>query len=258
MADGGDKTGDAGDRGKGAIAALRIAAVFLTRLPVRAPDGNLASAVGVFPVVGAIVGLPAGLAGSAALLLGLPPLAAALIAIFVLALLTGALHEDGLADFADGLAGNSTEESIRIMRDSHIGAFGVLALIFGVGLRATALAAIADPDALWRIFAAAAVLSRTAMPLVMVWLPRASATGLATSAGTPRPGDVLFAVAIGLPIAVLLLGWSAVPAVLAVATAVVGMAMLARRRLGGYTGDVLGAVQQAAETAVLLVLAAAI
>lgn len=251
-------TGGGGSGTNGATASLRIAGMFLTRLPIRAPGGELAAAVGAFPLVGLAVGAVAGGGYFLAALAGLPPLACALIALLVMALLTGALHEDGLADFADGLAGRSSDDSIRIMRDSHIGAFGVLALVFSVGLRAAALSAIADPEAAMRALTVAAVLSRASMPPVMAWVPRASVTGLAAAAGKPGRGGVLFAIASGILIAAGLIELVAIPAFAASAIAAAGVAILARRRLGGYTGDVLGAVQQAAETAVLLAIATAV
>lgn len=251
-----DTTG--GGQSGGVVASLRVAAMFLTRLPVRAPHAAVGSAVGAFPLVGLLVGMVGGGGFALAAAAGLPPFACALSALAVAALVTGALHEDGLADCADGLAGKTAEDSIRIMRDSRIGAFGVLALIFSVGLRASALASVEDPDTAWRVFAAAAVLSRAAMPPVMFLLPRASATGLAASAGLPRFGGVVLAAASGLLIAALIVGRPAVLAVTVTVLASGAVAMLARRRLGGYTGDVLGAVQQTVETTVLLAIAAAV
>jgi len=257
MRDEQDTTGGGRESGGGA-ASLRVAAMFLTRLPVRAPHAAVGGAVGAFPLVGLLVGSLGGAGFALAAAAGLPPLASALAALAATVLVTGALHEDGLADCADGLAGKGAEDSIRIMRDSHIGAYGVLALLFSVGLRIAALAAIAEPGAALRALVAAAILSRAAMPPVMLVLPRASADGLAASAGTPGRGGVAVAVAGGLLLAVVFAGPPAVPAILVAALAASAVAMLARRRLGGYTGDVLGAVQQAVETAVLLAIAATV
>lgn len=251
-----DTTG--GGQSGGVVASLRVAAMFLTRLPVRAPHAAVGSAVGAFPLVGLLVGMVGGGGFALGAAAGLPPYASALSALVVAALVTGALHEDGLADWADGLAGKTAEDSIRIMRDSHIGAFGVLALIFSVGLRASALASVEDPETAFRVFAAAAVLSRAAVPAVMFLLPRASVTGLAASAGQPRFGGVVFAAAAGLVIAVVIVGRPAIYAVIAAILVTSAVAMLARRRLGGYTGDVLGAVQQTVETTVLLAIAAVV
>src|SRR5579864_5025125 len=119
---------------------LLIAAAFLTRMPIPTPavlPGRLAQASWAFPLVGVGVGLLGGLAYAFAAWLGLPTLAAALIAVAGTAALTGALHEDGLADTADGFGGGATPEAkLTIMRDSRNGAYGVLALIFSVALRA--------------------------------------------------------------------------------------------------------------------------
>ena len=120
--------------------------------------------------------------------------------------MTGALHEDGLADTADGLAGHNAEESIRIMRDSRSGGYGVLAMIFSVGLRATALAAIADPLAVVLAMTAVGAASRAAMPAVMLALPRATSTGLGAAAGKPAAADTFFGIAIAALLALALLG----------------------------------------------------
>ena len=237
------------------LSAPVVAARFLTRLPVRGPQAELAGAVIAFPLVGIVVGALGGGAFWLAALAGLPPLACALVALAATAILTGALHEDGLADTADGLAGQTPDDSIRIMRDSRIGGYGVLAMIFSVGLRAAALAALADPLPVVLAMAAAGAISRAAMPVVMLALPRAAATGLAAAAGKPEILDMLFGVgAAALLVLVLLEPVEALATLVAATVATLVIAALARRRLGGYTGDILGAVQQMAEIAALLAL----
>jgi adenosylcobinamide-GDP ribazoletransferase len=239
------------------LSAPAVAVMFLTRLPVRGPQVELAGAVVAFPLVGILVGAMGGGAFWLATLAGLPPLACALIALAVTAILTGALHEDGLADAADGLAGHSPEDSIRIMRDSRTGGYGVLAMVFSVGLRVTALAAIANPLAVVLAMTAVGAVSRAAIPVVMLALPRATSTGLGAAAGKPAVADTLFGITVAALLALALLGLVGALAILAAATvATLVIAALARRRLGGYTGDILGAVQQAAEIAALLTLAA--
>ena len=240
------------------LSAPAVAAMFLTRLPVRGPQVELAGAVVAFPLVGILVGAMGGGAFWLAALAGLPPLACALIALAVTAILTGALHEDGLADTADGLAGHTAEESIRIMRDSRTGGYGVLAMVFSVGLRATALAAIGNPLAVVMAMAAVGAMSRSAMPAVMLALPRATSTGLGAAAGKPAVADTLFGITVAALLALALLGLVGALAILAAATvATLVIAALARRRLGGYTGDSLGAVQQGVEIAALLALVVA-
>lgn len=255
--------------------APAVAAMFLTRLPIRAPGTGLAGAVSAFPLVGLLVGALGGCVYWLTAALNLPPLAGGLLAVAAMAVLTGALHEDGFADMADGLAGKTIEDSIRIMRDSGTGAFGVLALTVGVGLRAATIAAIAAPVTLTKIgnvtaaaetiadpkaalFAllAAGALSRAALPVIMHRLPLATGSGQAARAGKPLAVDVGIALFIAILATLLLLGpRDAIVAVLAGAAAALAVAFIARRRLGGHTGDVLGATQQATEIAVLLAIA---
>jgi adenosylcobinamide-GDP ribazoletransferase len=143
------------------------------------------------------------------------------------------------------------------MRDSRSGAFGVLALIFSVGLRATALVAIGSPIEAGLALIAAHAASRAGLPVIMRWLVPARADGLGAMAGMPGPAPMLVALAIGIFVALGMLG----PVRGAVALVVSGMAVaatavLARRQIGGYTGDVLGAFQQIGEIVMLLVAAA--
>lgn len=241
------------------LSAPAVAAMFLTCLPVRAPQAELAGAVVAFPLIGILVGVLGGGAFWLAALAGLPVLACALVALVVTAIATGALHEDGLADAADGITGKTAEDAIRIMRDSRIGSYGVLALIFSVGLRAAALAAIANPLAVVLAMMAVGVVSRAALPPVMLALPTASSTGLGATAGKPAVVDTAFGIGLSGLLGILLLGpVGALAILLAAFISTFAVAALARRRLGGYTGDVLGAVQQAAEIAALLALVAAL
>jgi adenosylcobinamide-GDP ribazoletransferase len=235
---------------------LRIALGFLTRLPVGAP-GCLAAAAWAFPAVGVVVGLIAALAHQAALWLSLPPLAAAVLAVTAGLLATGALHEDGLADLADGFGGGRDRAAkLAIMRDSRIGSFGVLALVLSVLLRVAALAALPSPGWVAAALVAGHALSRAPLPAVML-LPPARADGLAVAAGRPAPGGAAAAALIGLAAGLLALGLAGGLAAAAVAAlAALAVAMLARRQIGGHTGDVLGAVQQVAEAGVLLAAAA--
>jgi adenosylcobinamide-GDP ribazoletransferase len=243
---------------------LAVGFVFLTRLPIRPrgalPDDAVVRAAWTFPLAGAVVGLAGAAAAGAAGLLGLPPLAGALLAIAATMAMTGALHEDGLADTADGLGGGRTRErKLEIMKDSRIGSYGVLALVIGVGLRAAALGELmADP---WPHLAAALVAahagSRALLPFAMRSLPPARPDGLAASIGVPSSAAAMTAVVLG-TVAVFwalgdrlgLLGF------VAAALGMVAVGVLAHRQLGGYTGDVLGAAQQVGET--MLLLAAAI
>ena len=240
---------------------LKVAALFLTRFPVRL-DGtatmrDLAGAVYAFPLVGAAVGLLGGLAFTAATWLGLPSLPAALLAIVAMLLATGALHEDGLADTADGLgAGTDRARALEIMGDSRIGSFGALALLLSVLARLIALAPMWDPRTVTAVLVASGMASRALMGVVMLLQPSAKASGLAAAAGRPEPVRVMLGSFIAIAGAVALLPLpEATAALLAATAASLLLATWLGRRLGGCTGDTLGAVQQTAEIAFLLAVA---
>lgn len=235
---------------------LKTAVAFLTRLPVAFAEAPpiLARAAFAFPLVGLLVG---GF-GAAVLLagerFGLPPLAGALLALAGQALMTGGLHEDGLADVADGFGGGATpERKLEIMRDSRIGSYGVLAVVFSVTLRAAALAGIGPAAA---ALVAAGAASRGFLPLLMRTLPAVRSDGLGKGAGEPTALGTAAAVALGLGISLAALGLHGLEAWLAGMLAAAALAAIARAQVGGQTGDVLGAAQQVSEIAFLLTLAA--
>ncbi|WP_452003380.1 adenosylcobinamide-GDP ribazoletransferase [Azospirillum largimobile] len=239
-----------------------LALVFLTRLPfppigpLDGPlaDGAAARAMGWFPLVGALVGLAGGAVFALAALLNLPPLAGALLALAATVRLTGGLHEDGAADVADGFGGGrDLARKLEIMRDSRVGSYGVLALVFSVGIRAAALAALPVPAAVAALVAAGA-LSRCGLAAMARVLSPARRDGLAAAQGRPAMATVLLALVFGIAIAAVALGGLALPAMAASLLGVAAVGALARRHLGGQTGDVLGASQQVAEAAVLLTL----
>lgn len=239
-----------------------VAVGFLSRLPVRTPDagepGRLARASRAFPLAGALVGA----IGAAVLVLAdslsLPWLASALLAIGAMALVTGALHEDGLADCADGLAGGGDRAArLAIMRDSRLGTFGAVALVLILGLRAAALAALLGVGMGGAALIAAASLSRAALPPLMRALPPARSDGLGHQAGRPAQDQVMVATILGALFAVLFLpAAAALAGIAAAAASVTWLAWQARAKLGGQTGDVLGAAALVAETAFLLASAA--
>ena len=175
----------------------------------------------------------------------------------MLILVTGALHEDGLADFADGLGGSTREQSLAIMRDHRIGSYGVIALILSLAIRITAIAVIAETAAVAAALIAAGAASRLAAVLVMATLPAARADGLSASVG--RPSGALAAAALGVA---LVISWLLLPfgtaliAVITAAAAALAIGAIASARLGGQTGDVLGAVVVLAECLALTALAA--
>jgi len=243
------------------VKGLLGAVSFLTRVPVgggiRKPR-ELAGSVPWFPVVGAGVGLAeAGVYAGARVLL--PPLVAATLAVVAGILVTGALHEDGLGDTADAFAGGTDRDStVRILKDPRLGTFGVLAVTASLLLRVAAVAALAPAAALAALPAAGA-LSRAAAVAAMTALPAATDTGLGASyvAALSRPRAIAGAAA-GLVVAVALLGVAALWAAAAAGLAAALLGRLAVRRLGGVTGDILGAIQQVGEMLVLLAAVAAV
>jgi len=239
------------------LGELHLAFAFLTRLPLppvgMLPNGVLAPSMWVFPLVGAAVGaIGAGVYALADV--ALPKTLAALLAIAATILVTGAMHEDGLADVADGFGGGADRDAkLAIMKDSRIGSFGLLAVTLGLLLRVGALASLASPGLVAGAMIAAHALSRATIPVVMQGLMPARQTGLGASAGQPDVRIAGIAATVGLAIAALVLPvGAAVAASSAAALAAAVMAGLALQQVGGQTGDVLGAVEQLAETAALL------
>jgi adenosylcobinamide-GDP ribazoletransferase len=246
---------------RGIFAGFAAATAFFTRIPVATPASHvepLANAGWAFPLVGAGIGGVAALAFLLAQLLGLGDWPAAVLAVLAGIVLTGALHEDGLADTADGLiGGHDPDHRLAIMRDSRHGTFGVMAIVLSVLLRAAALAEIGEPIHAGLALIAANAASRAALPCAMLMLAPARAEGLGAAAGRPSMSLAVAALAIGLLVSLAALG----PALGLVAIGLTGAAMfalgvLARRRIGGYTGDVLGAFQQVGEIVMLLTAAA--
>jgi adenosylcobinamide-GDP ribazoletransferase len=236
------------------VKGLAVAAAFLTRIPIPvevSSDDELGGAVPWFPVVGAGIGAVVGAVAWVGLGVELPPLVAAGVAVAASLLLTGAFHEDGLADTFDGLgSGRSDSEAVEIMRDSRIGAFGAAALTVALLLQAATLAAIPQRELITMMTAAHAA-SRSLAVIAML-LPAGAHSGLgADYARTAHPVGITIGAAGGLGIAAALLladGWIMLPAVATGAA----VALWARHRIGGVTGDVLGAVQQVTMLTILV------
>lgn len=230
--------------------ALALALRFLTRIPIPGEDParfgeDIGRALVLFPLVGALVGALAAIP----LLLGaaLWPLPVAiLLALAAEARLTGALHEDAVADLCDALGGGRTvEDRLRILRDSRVGAYGALALLLAVGLRALGLDAAGTPARAAAVLVVAGGFGRLVMLAAMAAIPTVPGRpGLAAGVG-PHAGwrGVALAAAILLP--VLALGAWLSPAgmaaaILAGAGFVVWFRRLLMRHLGGATGDSIG------------------
>ena len=240
---------------------FKTAVAFLTRLPMPHPDGampqNFVRAHRMFPVVGALIGAAVGLLCLGLRYLGVPDLAAAALALGGSAIVTGALHEDGLADVADGFGGGRNPESkLEIMRDSRLGTYGAVVLLVSFAAKLSALAAIPDGYVVPALIAAHA-LARGILPFMSLNLPYARNDGLARNAGQPDLSTAGFAIIFALLLALLSLSWSnALLSALAAALSGLGIAWLAQRQIGGQTGDVLGGAEQVGETAILVLLAA--
>lgn len=240
------------------LALLACAIQFLTRLPVpqlKAFETDwLTRSARYFPLAGQVVGALAALVLVAASQVW-PPWIAALLAVGSGLLVTGALHEDGLADSADGLFGGRTPEvRVAIMKDSRIGAFGVLALGMVLGLKVAGLAALPPTTAAVALVAAHGF-GRAAAAVTMWATPYAPAgrpTRWTPSAAGVRGWEAVVAVGLSLWPLVLMEPSAAIAAVLGGAMASAAGARLAQRRLGGHTGDVLGAVEQLGEVGFLL------
>ncbi|HVI67621.1 MAG TPA: adenosylcobinamide-GDP ribazoletransferase [Bradyrhizobium sp.] len=243
------------------LADLRIGISLCTRVPLApaAPvdDGEVARASWTFPIAGFVVGLVGAFVYWLAVRLHVPPEPAAVLALTATVLVTGAMHEDGLADTADALGGSTRERKLQIMRDSRIGTFGTAALALSFLLRWTALAEIAemaDARAIAIALIVAHTASRAVLPAFMYLVPPARADGLSTSAGRPPQQSVV--VSLGLGILCLLFAFGpklATIALLMLALAALVLARLAVRQIGGQTGDVLGAQEQIGEAILLLI-----
>ncbi len=259
---------------------------FLSRLPVRSKSTpatpDFRKTASTFPVAGLIIALPAALILWLALLTGLPPIVGAILAFLVLALTTGGLHEDGLADVADGFFGGHTKtQKLKIMRDSRIGTYGTLALIFAIGLKSTLvawLAQITDATTAAIVFLCVESLSRAAMLYPWSALPSARnatqnqgqenqekhekpAASLSARYGTPNRETCLKGIALCLPTLLLLWWttgfWPLIAALVMMALATLALTRFSQQQIGGHTGDTLGATQQISELGLLLGLAAA-
>lgn len=201
-----------------------------------------------------MVGLLGGLMFLVCNWIGLPVWLSAAAAIVATYLATGGLHEDGLADIADGFGGGADRErKLAIMRDSRIGSYGVAAMAFSILIRVGAVASFVETEFVVAVLVAAGAVSRSAIGPVMASLPTARADGLSASAGRPSQMQAWTGVATAFVIGMFVIGFSEILlAMCTVGFVVVGFAFLSRRQIGGQTGDVLGAVTQISEIGVLV------
>ena len=247
---------------KGLITDFGTSLAFCTRLPlVHSALGEgtgIARASWAFPLVGAVVGAFGALVYWLADGLYLDPILSGILAVAATLLITGALHEDGLGDTADGFgASASRERKLDIMRDSEIGAYGTCALILSFMLRTGALVSLAEPRLVALALIAAHAGARGTLPVFMRLVPNARRDGLSAGAGTPPQSSALMAALLGLVTVLLCFGLgAALIAGVLLAAVMALMAWLCIRQIGGQTGDVLGALEQVSEILILLVAAA--
>jgi adenosylcobinamide-GDP ribazoletransferase len=228
----------------------------LTRLRTRG-GRDTARAIPWMPVVGALIGFASGVVYWAAHVF-LSSLISASLAITASILLTGALHEDGLADVADAFGARvDRARAIEIMQDPHHGTYGILALLISAALRIAAVAAMAPATAVVALTVAHALARAGAIGLMARMRPAPGST-LGASYKNPKTAKatlagILFALALGLAT----LGIWAFPAAAVVFASIAIAGLLAQQKLGGFTGDVLGATEQLAEVGILLLVASA-
>lgn len=188
--------------------------------------------------------------------LGFPAAVGAAWTLVASLLLTGGLHEDGLADTADGFGGGNTRtRKLEIMRDSRIGSYGASALMLSLGIRGASVAALRQPEAVFSALVAAGALGRGALLGLLCLLRPARQEGLGASLGRIRPLASAVGLALAVACAMALGGSRGMAAITTACVAALVVAALAWRQVGGYTGDVLGAGEQVVECAVLTILA---
>lgn len=236
----------------GRASEIRLAFALLSRFPVGSVPGDvpaMAATGWAWPLVGLAVGAVTALVGSLGIWIGLTPLMAAFLALAAGALATGAMHEDGLADVADGFGGGRDRaRRLEIMRDSRVGSYGVLALILATGFRAAGVTGAAEAGMLWPSLIGLAAASRAGLPLALHLMPAARSDGLGRATGGAE-GPARAALLLG-ALCLLPLGLGAAMAVaVAMGLTALALAVLALRQIGGQTGDVMGAMQVLTECA---------
>ncbi len=236
---------------------IRLGMMTLTRLPMGKwplqPDATLSRSIWTYPLAGAVVGALSGGAFLLATLARLPPPLCATLALVVNVLVTGSFHEDGLADFFDGIGGGQDRaRKLEIMRDSRIGTYGAVALILSFLVRWAAISALVLPENVLAVWTAVGALSRAGIVVPLGLLSPARPDGLGVQAASPPTAAVLVAALVALAIAVFALHWHALPLFAVVLLISLFVTATADVQLGGFTGDVLGACALIGEAAALV------
>lgn len=236
--------------------SLLAALQFLTRVPIRLRrEPSLSKTVAWFPLAGALIGAAVGGVAAGMWHLTSPPVAAA-VAVTVGLLITGAFHEDGLGDVADAFGGGWTvERRLEILKDSRHGTYGVTAICASIVLRIIALGAMPGPLDMFTAAVVAHTMARVAAVAMAGSMQLATNTGLGADYGrSTTPVRAIAGCGAGLAVTFLAVGWWVAPMAGAAAVAALATGLLARRKIGGISGDVLGAAEQVAECLCLVVL----
>ncbi|WMS42057.1 adenosylcobinamide-GDP ribazoletransferase [Acuticoccus sp. MNP-M23] len=242
---------------------VTTALAFFSRFPVPARfcGEPLLQSLPMAPLAGVLIALPAAALMVVAHWMGAQPLLSAALATVAMVIATGALHEDGLADCADGFWGGATRERrLEIMHDSRVGTYGVLALVAGVLLKVAILQTALSGGVLFAALSliASAAAARAVALYAWTGLGPARADGLAVAVGRPTISTFRNALLVAIAVTAVLTVWWAplgfVLAAMAAAAAAKGCASLADAKIGGHTGDVIGAGIIVADLSYLLVL----
>ena len=235
---------------------LKIAISLLSRIPLHNEAQHLISRgpnhLWAFPIVGTLIGFICCCLGYIGLLLQLNNLAVGFLIVMGAVITTGAMHYDGLADTLDGLWGGwSADQRLDIMKDSHIGVYGVIGLVLSAGLQAALYGQIIQ-QSIWPIIGIMTI-SRAVMVPVMGFLENSRSSGLSSQVGKPKLQTIILAMTLGITIALLTDAWAAIGGAI-LATWTIGK--IAKNKIGGQTGDILGATQQLSEVSALICVAA--
>ncbi|HJQ75672.1 MAG TPA: adenosylcobinamide-GDP ribazoletransferase [Acidimicrobiia bacterium] len=239
------------------MSGFPAAVAFLTRIPLGRGDRNLEGAAPWFPWVGVAIGSV--VAGIYAAAHGwVPSTLGAVIAVSAGVFLTGAMHEDGLADTTDAFgSGASGEEALQILRDPRLGTYGVIAVAVSLVWRILALASLSPDWAVAGLILAHGV-GRSGAVMLAAIAPPARREGLGRSAVVEmRPLDAVVVVVSALVIGAASAGWWAIPVLVLTAFSLWWWRRVALRRIAGVTGDVLGACEQVTELLALTTIAVA-
>jgi adenosylcobinamide-GDP ribazoletransferase len=235
---------------------LKIAISLLSRIPLHNDTQHLLSRgpnhLWAFPIVGILIGFICCFLVWISVLLQLDNFAIGFLIVTAAAITTGAMHYDGLADTLDGLWGGwSAPQRLEIMKDSHIGVYGVLGLVISAGLQAALYGQIIQ-QSIWPIIGIMTI-SRAVMVPVMGFLENSRSSGLSSQVGKPKLQTIILAMTLGVTIALLTGAWAAIAGAVLAACAV---GKIAKNKIGGQTGDILGATQQLSEVSALICVAA--